>query len=298
MRMSDKREFMAGKRVVITGANSGIGFETACELAAMGAEIVMVCRDPQRAEPALRHIRGVSSGPADPTLLFADLSRQSEIRALAETIKERFGFIDVLINNAGGVSSKREMTADGVERTFAVNHLAPFLLTNLLLDQLKAAPQGRVVTVSSEAHAGKFQLDNLQGERSYQFFKNYAISKTANVLFTYELARRLKGTAVTANVVSPGPSRTRFGDNMSGAAGLFPKLMKRMPFFHSAVKGAEVVVWAASEPSLADQSGRFYMKNKERKSKKVTYDEALAGQLWTMSELLSGLAVSDETVAA
>jgi NAD(P)-dependent dehydrogenase (short-subunit alcohol dehydrogenase family) len=184
---------MHGKIVLVTGANSGVGFAAAAELAAAGAEIAMVCRDRRRGEEAHARIADIARG-ATPQLLIADLSSQAEIRGLALEIGARFDHIDVLLNNAGGVFARRELTLDGVERTFATNHLAPFLLTNLLLDWVCAAPAGRVVTVATEVYGKNLAFDNLQGEQHYQFFKVYQQSKLANILFAFELARRLRPT--------------------------------------------------------------------------------------------------------
>ena len=285
--MSTTTQALAGRTILITGANNGIGLWSARGLAAQGAEIILVCRDTTRGKAALAEIAAVTT--AKPTLLIADLFSQQAIRRLATEVQSRFDHLDVLINNAGDVFSKRQLTADGIEKTFALNHLAPFLLTNLLLDLVKAAPQGRIVAVSSEVHAGKLDWDNLQSEKHHQFFKAYAATKTENILFTYELARRLTGTKVTANAVSPGPSRTGFGNNLTGAAAAFPKVMKKMPFFHSAEKGARVVVYAAAEPTLAGVTGQFFMNSKPRKSKPITHDSAAAARLWQLSSELTAL---------
>jgi retinol dehydrogenase-12 len=195
---------MHGKTALITGASNGIGLATAHALAAAGADLVLVCRDANRGAAARAAIANTSRSDRVPDLVLADLESQAQIRRVSDEIKSRVDRLDVLINNAGSVFSKRELTEDGVERTFALNHLAPFLLTNLLLDVVKAAPQGRIVTVSSEIHAGKLDWDNLQSERSHQFLKAYKATKTENILFSSELARRLAGTSVTANAVSPG----------------------------------------------------------------------------------------------
>jgi NAD(P)-dependent dehydrogenase (short-subunit alcohol dehydrogenase family) len=224
-----------------------------------------------------------------PDLVLADLESQAQIRRVSDEIKSRVDRLDVLINNAGSVFSKRELTEDGVERTFALNHLAPFLLTNLLLDVVKAAPQGRIVTVSSEIHAGKLDWDNLQSERSHQFLKAYKATKTENILFSSELARRLAGTSVTANAVSPGPSRTGFGNDLTGLWALFPKVMRAMPMFHSAEEGARGVVYVAVEPTLAGVTGQFFMAGKPRKSKPITHSLEAAERLWRLSEQLTRL---------
>jgi NAD(P)-dependent dehydrogenase (short-subunit alcohol dehydrogenase family) len=220
----------------------------------------------------------------------ADLSSQAAIHALANEVRARFRRIDVLINNAGAMFARRELTADGIERTFAVNHLAPFLLTTLVLDLVHAAPAGRIVTVASESHSGTLDFANLQGERQYNFFEAYNRSKLANILFTYELARRLDGTGVTANCLSPGPTMTRFGDNMSGLPGLFPRLMKRIPFlFVSPEQGARTSIYVASAPDLAGISGHFFLRCRARRTKPITYNAAVAARLWSVSEQLCGL---------
>jgi NAD(P)-dependent dehydrogenase (short-subunit alcohol dehydrogenase family) len=284
---------MRGKTVLITGASSGIGLHTARSLAAAGADVILLCRDRRRGTAARDEIARAAPGGSAPDLVLGDLFSQSDIRRAAADISDRYDRLDVLINNAGDVFSKRELTPDGLEKTFALNHLAPFLLTNLLLDLVKAAPQGRIVTVSSEIHAGKLDWDNLQSEKSHQFLKAYKVTKTQNVLFSYELARRLQGTTVTANAVSPGPSRTGFGDNLTGAAAAFPKVMKKMPFFHSAEKGSRVVVYAAAEPTLAGVTGEFFMNSKPRKSKPITHSPEAATRLWHLSEQLTGLAAGN-----
>jgi NAD(P)-dependent dehydrogenase (short-subunit alcohol dehydrogenase family) len=227
---------MHNKTVVVTGANSGVGFVTAKRLAAARAEIVMVCRDPERGETARAGIAESATGPA-PQLFIADLSSQEEIRGVARDIHFAHDRIDVLLNNAGSVFNKGARSIDGIEKTFATNHLAPFLLTNLLQDLLLAAPAARVVTVATEIYSRKLDFENLQGERSYNFFKAYQQSKLCNVLFAFELARRLDDTSVTSNVVSPGPSKTGFGANMTGPAYTFTRLMKATPRFGAPEKG-------------------------------------------------------------
>jgi NAD(P)-dependent dehydrogenase (short-subunit alcohol dehydrogenase family) len=286
---------MRGKTVLITGANSGIGLHTARALAAAGADLILLCRDRRRGAAARDDIARVANSASAPDLVLGDLFSQADIRRVASDISDRYDRLDVIINNAGGVFSKRELTPDGIEKTFALNHLAPFLLTNLLLDLVKAAPQGRIVAVSSEIHAGKLDWDNMQSEKSHKFLKAYKVTKTENILFTYELARRLQGSQATATAVSPGPSRTGFGDNLTGAAAAFPKVMKKMPFFHSAEKGSQVVVYAAAEPTLAGVTGEFFMNGKPRKSKPITHSPEAASQLWAVSEQLTGLAAGSAT---
>jgi NAD(P)-dependent dehydrogenase (short-subunit alcohol dehydrogenase family) len=275
----------------VSGANSGVGFVAAERLAEAGAEIVMVCRDAQRGEQARARIAEHAAGPA-PQLFIADLSSQEEIRDLARDIRFAHDQIDVLLNNAGGVFAKRELNPDGIEKTFATNHLGPFLLTNLLLDLVTAAPAGRVVTVATEVYAKKLDFANLQGERSYQFFKAYQRSKLSNILFAFELARRLEGGPATSNAVSPGPSKTGFGNDISGPLGLLLRLMKRLPIFRSAEQGARTLTYAAAAPQLAGVSGRFFFKSKELATKPVTHDGAIAARLWSVSEELCGLGTS------
>ena len=201
---------MAGRTVLVTGATGGIGKATALGLAALGAHLAITGRDRARTEDAAREIRAAGGGQVD--VFVADLSSQSEVRRLADEVLQRLPRIDVLVNNVGGYWNTRHVTADGLEHTFALNHLAPFLLTNLLLDRLKQSAPARVVTVASHAHAmGRIDFDDLQGERSYSGARAYNQSKLANVLFTYELARRLRGTSVTANALHPGVVRTSFG---------------------------------------------------------------------------------------
>jgi NAD(P)-dependent dehydrogenase (short-subunit alcohol dehydrogenase family) len=280
---------MSGKIVVVTGANSGIGLETASQLAALGAEIVMVCRNEARGRAAEQRVADTATGPK-PTLLIADLLSQSSILALSRELHARYDRIDVLVNNAGAMFARRELSVDGIEKTWAGNHLAPFLLTNLLLDRLQAAPRARIVTVSSESHSGSLDFDSLQGERKYNFFVAYNRSKLGNILFTYELARRLAGTRATANAVSPGPTKTTFGSEMRGLPSLFPLIMMRIPFlFQDAATGARTSVYAASSPELDDVSGRFFLKERARRTRSITYDVEVARKLWHVSEEMCGL---------
>ena len=278
---------MQGKIVLITGANSGIGFETARQLAQLGAEIIMVCRDAGRGLAAKELIARNTIGSA-PTLLIADLSSQASIRDVADEVHSHFSRIDVLINNAGSVFDRRELSVDGIEKTFAVNHLAPFLLTRLLFDLVRASPAGRVITVSSEIHSASLDFDNLQGEKHYNFLEAYYRSKLENILFTYELARRVAQTGVTVNSLSPGPSATRFGDNMHGLPRLFPMLMKRIPFlFVPPAKGASASVYLASSDEVSGVSGRFFLGRREVRTKPVSYNLQIARRLWDISESLT-----------
>ncbi len=281
-------DMMNEKTVLITGATSGLGLETARQLAQRGAQVVMVARDPERGRLGQESVAEVSAGLA-PDLLFADLSSQPSIRLLADEVRSRFSHIDVLVNNAGAVFSRRELTADGIEHTFAVNHLAAFLLTRLLFDLLLAAPAGRIVNVSSEIHSATLDFENLQGEKHYNFLEAYYQSKLENILFTYELARRATRTRVTVNSLSPGPTRTRFGDNLDGLARLFPLFMKNIPFlFVPPQVGAHTSVYLASSPEVQGLSGRFFFKGREARTKPISYDENVARRLWKISEALTG----------
>jgi len=279
---------MHGKIALITGANSGIGFVTAVELAKMGARVLMVCRDSERGARARAAVAKVASGSV-PELLLADMSSQKSVRALADDVRERFDRIDVLINNAGGIFAKREFTADGIERTFATNHLGPFLLTNLLLDRVSAGTGGRIINVASESYPSKLDFGNLQGEKSYGFLNAYFRSKLENIIFSLDLARRLQPSGVTVNCMSPGPTRTRFGDNMTGLAGLFPRIAKKL--FSSPEKGARTLIHLASSPEMAGVSGRFFLRQRIRPTKPVTHDAEVAAQLWRVSAELVGLRI-------
>jgi retinol dehydrogenase 14 len=278
---------MAGRTVLITGGTSGIGRATALGLAAMGAHVAITGRDRGRTESAAREIRAAGGGQVD--LFVADLSSQSEVRRLAAEVLRSISGIDVLINNAGGYWNTRHVTADGLERTFAVNHLAPFLLTNLLLDRLKHSAPARVVTVSSHAHGqGRIDFDDLQGERSYSGARAYNQSKLANVLFTYELTKRLQATSVTANALHPGVVNTSFGaEDPGGIQRLFVPLMR--PFMKGPAQGAATSIHLASAPDLEQVTGSYFADNKPKRSSERSYDQAAAARLWQVSADLVGL---------
>ena len=275
---------MGEKICLITGATSGIGKATAMELASMGASVVMVGRDRGRGEAALAEIKEKSANPSV-DLMLADLSSQEEVRRLADVFKEAYPRLDVLINNAGLFRGERITTADGIETTFAVNHLAYFLLTKLLLDVLKASAPSRIVNVSSgEQRNGTIDFDDLQGEKGYRGAKAYSQSKLATVLFTYELARRLEGTGVSANCLHPGgriPVRTNFGSGVSGVLGFMVRALR--PLMISPEKGAETSIYLASSPEVEGLSGRCFVKKAEARSSDVSYDKRLARRLWEVS---------------
>jgi len=277
---------MSGKTVVITGATCGLGLATAMLLAERGAEVVMVGRDRTRANFMRAEIAQYATD-STPILFLADLSSQAEIHRLSERLHGCFSRIDVLINNAAAVFAEREVTPDGLERTFAVNHLAPFMLTHLLLDLVRAAPAGRILTASSEFHSGELDFSNLQGQRKYNWLDAYKRSKLCNILFTYELARRLAGTTITANCFSPGPTLTRLGDNMRGLPGLFPLLLKRIPLLlEFPERAARAPVYVASSPDLDGVSGEFFLRCQKTCTQQITYDSDVAIRLWGMTEAL------------
>jgi len=280
---------MVAKAVLITGASSGLGFVSARVLAMRGARVIMVCRDERRGGAARDEIARVVGGEP-PVLLIADLASQAAIRNLAKEVEARCERLDVLMHNAGAIFARRELTADGIEKTFALNHLAPFLLTQLLLELVRAAPAGRIVTVASHTYSSTLDFDNLQSEKGHQPLAAQFRSKLENILFTYELARRLAGSTVTANCLSPGPTVTHFGDGLSGMPGLLFRIVKRIPFLlQPAEKGAETQIYLASSPDVAALSGRFFMKGRERITQPITHDRDVASRLWKISEELCGL---------
>jgi retinol dehydrogenase-14 len=278
---------MDDKVCLITGATSGIGKATAMGLANMGASVVMVGRDRSRGEAALVEIKEGSAN-ASVDLMLADLSSQEDIRRLADEFKEAYPRLDVLVNNAGVYRSERVTTADGLEMTFAINHLAHFLLTNLLLDVLKASAPSRIVNVASgEQRNGAIDLDDLQGENGYKGAKAYSQSKLANVLFTYELARRLEGTGVSANCLHPGVVGTNLGSGVSGVFGFTVRALT--PLMKSPKRGAETSIYLASSPEEEGVSGGYFVKKAEARSSDVSHDERIARQLWRVSADLTNL---------
>ncbi|MEU4234507.1 SDR family oxidoreductase [Nonomuraea sp. NPDC026600] len=278
---------MAGRTVLVTGATGGIGKATALGLATMGARLAIVGRDRGRTEGAAREIRAAGGGQVD--AFVADLSAQSEVRRLAAELLQSLSRIDVLINNAGGYWHTRHVTADGLEHTFAVNHLAPFLLTNLLLDRLKRSAPARVVTVASNVQSlGRIDFADLQGEQSYSGGTAYNQSKLANVLFSYELARRLRATSVTANALHPGMVNTSWG---AEDPALFQRLVVPFirPFMKTPARGAATSIHVASAPELEQVTGRYFANGKPKRSSQRSYDEAAAARLWQVSADLVGL---------
>jgi retinol dehydrogenase 12 len=274
---------MKGKVCVVTGATSGIGKATATALARLGATVVLVGRDRGRTEAAAAEIAPVSASP--PRAEVADLASLEQVRGLAGRLGglER---IDVLINNAGLVLGERRITPDGLEHVFALNHLASFLLTNLLLPKLTASAPARVVTVTSDAHsAARLDLSDPNLERGWDSWRSYANSKLANILFTRELARRLDGTGVTANCAHPGVVRTGFGRDARPLLKLGITIAR--PFMLSPERGADTIVYLASSPDVAGQTGGYYVKRQRREPSAAARDDAAARKLWEISEELT-----------
>ncbi len=278
---------MTGRTVLVTGASSGIGRATAVGLAAMGAHLAITGRDPERTEAAASEIRAAGGGEVD--TFVADLSSLAEVRRLADEVLGRLPRIDVLVNNVGGYWDTRHVTADGLERTFALNHLAPYLLTRLLLDRLQESAPARVVTVSSGAHTmGRIDFDDLGGERSYSGMRAYSQSKLANLLFTYELARRLGPGGISANALHPGMVRTGFGAEDAGTVQrLFTPLMR--PFMKTPAQGAATSIFLAASPDVDGVTGGYFAGCKPKASSKRSHDEAAAARLWQVSADLVGL---------
>ena len=280
---------MQGKVCVVTGANSGIGKATAMGLAQMGATVVMVCRDQAKGEEAQNEIKEKSGNDAV-DLMLADLSSQASIRQLAENFQQHYQQLHVLINNAGGVNLNRRETVDGLEMTFAVNYLAPFLLTNLLLEKLKASAPARIVNVRSESHqSGYIKMDDLELEKGYRLMRAYGQSKLALVLFTYELARRLQGTGVTANCLHPGFVATNIGQNGVGSVGrsIVKLIFSRLGI--SPEEGAKTSIYLASSPEIEGVTGKYFVKSIPVRSAPISYDETLQRQLWEESAKLVNL---------
>src|SRR4028118_484390 len=271
-----------GKNVLLTGATNGIGLEASIELARRGARMTLVGRDPQRTEAAVADVKA-RSGSAEVSHLLCDFSSQASIRNLADEVLASHGSLPVLINNAGGVNKERRLTVDGIETTFAVNHLGYFLLTNLLLDRIIQSAPARIVTVASAAHrSGTLDFDDLGYERGYKIMRSYSRSKLANVLFASELARRLEGTGVTSNSLHPGVVATNI---WSGAPTVAKQLIRFVfsPFFLTPAQGAATIVQLAASPELEEVNGKYFEKWKPVTPAPLARDEGLGRRLWDVS---------------
>ena len=286
---------MRDKVCLITGATSGIGKATAFELARAGAHLVLVARNPAKGD-ATRTAIIAQTGNTRVDVLLCDLAEQAQVRRLASEVIRAYPRLHVLINDAGVTLTKRSLTPDAIEQVLAVNHLAPFLLTHLLLDLLKASAPARVVVVGSEAQAaGHIHLDDLSLERHYKEMVAYNQSKLANLLFTYELARRLDGSSVTVNCVHPGAVRTNFGHDSGGAMGLIVRVAR--PFELSPERGAETVVYLAASPDVEGQSGLYWAHKQPKRSSAESYDADVRLRLWDESARLTGLQQTVTSVA-
>jgi retinol dehydrogenase 14 len=279
---------MAGKVVLVTGGTGGIGKATAIGVATLGARVGITGRDLARAEQAAVDIRAASGNPAVDAFA-VDMSSQAEVRRLVAAVLDAYPRLNVLVNNVGGFWAHRHLTIDGLERTFALNHLAPFLLTNLLLNRLEASAPARVVTVSSGAQsAGRIEFDDLQGARSYSGQRAYSQSKLAGIMFTFELARRLQGTGVTANCLHPGVVRTNFGaEDQAGWFAVVSRVV--LPFLKTPAQGAETSIYLASSPNLDGITGQFFANRKPKIANKIAYETVMAARLWQVSADLVGM---------
>ncbi len=275
---------MAGRICIVTGANSGIGKPTAEGLLRLGATVVLACRDVRKGEGARAEMVQTVSG-ANAEVLHLDLASFDSVRTFAREFQSRHPSLHVLVNNAGVYTRHRHVTSDGLELQFQVNHLGPFLLTNLLLDELRASAPSRIVNVSSQAHQGaKMNFEDLQGERRYSGFDAYNQSKLALVLFTVELAKRLEGTGITANAVHPGVIRTNLGK------GEYPRGFDVIRLFlKRPEKGARTSLYVATSPALESVTGKYFAKSAEARSSPESHDGVTARRLWDISAALAGI---------
>jgi NAD(P)-dependent dehydrogenase (short-subunit alcohol dehydrogenase family) len=270
-------------QILITGGTNGIGLAAAQMLAARGANVAIVGRNEGRTQAAAARIRAVAAAGVAVGTFIADLSSQAAVRKLAAEVLSRYPRLDVLVNNAGAMYTTRQLTADGIEQTWAVNHLAPFLLTTLLLDRLEASAPARIITTASDAHRGaQLPFEDLNAEHSYRGFGRYGQTKLANILFTLELARRLEGSGVTANCFHPGLVASGFNRNNGLLMSLAMTVLA--PVSRSSEKGAETLVWLATSPQVAQTSGAYFVDERPATPSPAGQDREAAQRLWDVSE--------------
>ncbi len=282
---------MKDKVCLVTGATAGLGKATARQLARQGATVIVVGRDPEKSRATVNEIKQQTGNPNVESML-ADLSVQKEVRALAEQFKSKYQSLNVLVNNAGAIFLRHQESADGIEMTFALNHLNYFLLTNLLLDTLKASAPARIINVSSRAHVRVpgLNFDDLQNQKGYAGQQVYGQSKLANVLFTYELARRLEGTRITVNALHPGFVATRFATNNGVLARLARPLLDL--FAISVEEGTQTMVYLATSPEVEGMTGKYFYRQQAIPSSPASYDEAAARRLWDVTAMMTGLPIA------
>ena len=285
--MTSSDQSMRGKVCMVTGAASGIGAATAQMVAQRGATVVLVGLNATKGVTTVDQIKR-QTGNSAVEFMRVDLSAQKEVRQLAQQFTSRYRRLDVLVNNAGALFGKRQESVDGIEMTFALNYLGYFLLTNLLLDALKASAPARIVNTSSRSHArARINFDDLESRKNYRGLPAYAHSKLAIVLFTYELARRLEGTGVTANALHPGIVATNFAMQGGGSMGLIVRLFR--PFFVGPEQGAQTGVYLATSPEVEGVTGKYFVNRKAVPSSPASYDTTIASRLWEVSEKYTGL---------
>ncbi len=278
---------MKGKVCLITGANSGIGKETAQALADFGATVVMVCRNVEKGKTARNEIIQ-QTGNQNVGLIIADMGSQKQVHRLSESFRSQYNSLHVLINNAGLILGTRSSTEDGLETTLAVNHLGPFLLTHLLLDLIKKSQPARIINVSSTVHKwARIRFDDLNWEKGYKPMKVYSQSKLANILFTYQLAKKLEGEQITVNALHPGVIGSNFGQSGSPIHRFFINLGK--PFLTSSKKGASTSIYLASSNDVEGITGKYFVDRRAVASSKYSYDADIQSRFWEVSLALTGL---------